>query len=130
MHDPICLDSLRWSTLVENKSFLHPHILGPAVNCFVCAGGFPVTRHRCSIGSDSIRVLPVPGAEEVPFIFSKLCFLCINIYKQQLVHIASELVIWVCNIDHTNQAIAKGQTCRYQLLGLWRRGRALKWLGF
>lgn len=139
MHNPIRLDPLWWSTLVENKSLLHPHVLWRTVNCLVCAGGLPITWHGCAIGPDSVRVLPVPGAEEVPFIFSKLCFLCTTLLTtiSTTAHVNSTILLLIqfrnpirVPNNHTNQAIAKDQTCRYRLLGWWKQGTALKWLGF
>lgn len=77
MHNPIRLDPLRWPSFVKHERLLHPHILGPTVDCLVCACGFPITRHGCSVWPNPIWVLSVSWAKEIPFIFSKLCFLCI-----------------------------------------------------
>lgn len=76
MHDPIGLNALWWLALVKNKSFFHPNILRPAINCLVCPCGLPITWHSCSIRPNPIWVLPVSWGKEIPLIFPKLCLVC------------------------------------------------------
>ncbi|BAT99050.1 hypothetical protein VIGAN_10042600 [Vigna angularis var. angularis] len=78
MHDPICLDTLWWLTPVKDQSFLDPNMLRATVDCFISTSGLPVPRHSCSIRPHPIWVLPLPWGKEVPFILSKVCFLCIS----------------------------------------------------
>lgn len=76
MHDPVSFDSLGRSTFVKDESFLDTHVTRTAENCFVCAGRLPITGNSCSVWPDSVWILPVSRTEEIPLIFSKLCFLC------------------------------------------------------
>jgi len=88
MHDPVSFDSFRRSTFVEDESFLDTYVTRTAVNGFVCTGCFPITGNSCSVWSDSVWILSFSRAEEIPLIFSKLCFLCIHKTKKQISKVA------------------------------------------
>lgn len=81
VHDPVGLDSLGSTALVENQSLLDAdlngrlHVLGP-VNWFVSPRGFPVSGARRSIRPSSVRVLAIARAEKVPFPLSEYRLVC------------------------------------------------------
>lgn len=145
MHDPICLETLWWLTLVKNQSFLHPNMLRATIDCFVSTSGLPIPRHSCSIRPHPIWVLPLSWAKEVPFIFSKVCFLCISWefdMLEQEKHAHAHITIWskyrqldilkgyfsIC--QHMYQVIPMDQTCRYPLLEWLMQGMVLMLLGY
>jgi len=76
MHDPVSLDSLGRPAFAEHEGLLHTQAVGPASreDGLVCTCRLPVSRSRRPIGSWSVRIFPIPRAEEEPFTFPKECF--------------------------------------------------------
>ena len=68
MHDPISLQTLWWPPLVEHQGLLQADVLIPCVDRLVGPRRLPVPRSGCPVRPDSVRVLPVSRAEEVPFL--------------------------------------------------------------
>jgi len=76
VHDPVGLDALGSSPLVEHQRLLHADLAHAAdaagrrgrrrVDGLVRARRLPVTRRSRAVGASAVRVLAVPRAEEVP----------------------------------------------------------------
>lgn len=66
MHHPAGPCSLRSSASIVDQCLLHPDGSVLARHPPVFPRRLPVARTRCSVGSETIRVFPVPWSEEVP----------------------------------------------------------------
>lgn len=68
MHDPVRLDPLGRLPLVEHQGLFHPDVLVPFAreNRLIRARRLPVPGPCCAVRPYPVRVLPIPGAEEVP----------------------------------------------------------------
>ena len=81
VHHPTCLHTLGSAALVEDEGFLHTNLVHRPtrrVHRSVGARGLPIPWRGCSVRPGSIRVFSVPGAEEIPFAFSKNGLPCNN----------------------------------------------------
>ena len=125
MHDPIGLGAFRCFAHIKNEGFLDPNFTSFGGDDLVGSSGFPVAGASNSIGSRSIRVLPVTWAKKVPFFLPKYCLTCtksINNIKQ------SETTLSFFLNDRHNKSLGKkkkrnsysedpmGQTCKGQSL--------------
>lgn len=127
MHDPICLESLWWLTLVKHQSFLHTNMLRTTINCFICTSSLPIPRNCCSIGPHPIWILSLSWSEKIPFLFSKVCFIYISRkFKEKLTSYTCKILTTIhSNLDEMTSkhrtniylVIPMDQTCRYQLQG-------------
>lgn len=78
IHDPICLSPSGRATCIKNQSFFHSYAVWSARANYrpVCTSGLPISWSCCSVWSQSIWVLSVSGAKEIPFILPKQCLFC------------------------------------------------------
>ncbi|WVZ23363.1 hypothetical protein V8G54_001907 [Vigna mungo] len=108
--------------------FLHPHKLRSTIDCLVCASGLPIPRHCCSVRPHPVWVLSVSWTKEIPFIFSKLCFIWIprDVHKKKMEqgkNLERDIVVQqvekkaVVSDVTIYLAIPMDQTCRDRLLG-------------
>lgn len=87
VHDPISLHPLRGSSCVENQSLLHPHARLSTKRRrrrhygLISTRSLPIPRSRRPVWPRTVRVLPIPWTEEVPFLIPKRRLLCF-IYPQ------------------------------------------------
>lgn len=81
MHDPVSLDSSGRPPTVEHEGFLHSDLdLVPTgrQHGLVRSCGLPVAGRGRPVRPRPVRVLAVPGAEEVPLLLSKARLAYIN----------------------------------------------------
>lgn len=72
MHNPISLHSFRRFPSVEDQSLLDTNLVVPGSQYrLIGPSSLPVARSGGPVWSGPVRVLTVPWAEEVPFLFSK-----------------------------------------------------------
>lgn len=74
MHYPVGLHTFGCPAFVKHQRFLHPNLANSphrSVDGFVGPRSLPVAGGSRSVGSGAVRILPVPGAEEIPFPFSE-----------------------------------------------------------
>lgn len=73
MHDPVGLSPFRRLPTIENERLFDADLAVTDRSKYrlIGAGGFPVTGRRGPIRPCSIRILPIPRAEEVPLLLPK-----------------------------------------------------------
>jgi hypothetical protein len=77
MHDPVSFETFWRPSFVKDQCLFHTNILSTVtpLDRFVCASCLPVPRCSRTIWSNSVRVLSIPWAEEVPLPISKYRFI-------------------------------------------------------
>lgn len=80
MHDPVGFETFWRPSFVKHQRLFHANILGTvtSLDWFVSTGCLPIPRCSGTIWSNTVRVLSIPRAEEVPLTISKYRFSCIK----------------------------------------------------
>jgi hypothetical protein len=115
MHNPISFGAFRSFTNIEHKSFFDTNFSTFICDNLISSSSFPIPRSSYSIGSCSIRILPISWTKKIPFFLTKNCLTYTNLI---IYHIKiNKNIVNLFKMNHKNETYLvepMGQICRDQ----------------